>query len=270
MCLWCLNTAGRAAALVSVRPLTCPLLTTQPSSAPLPPAPGTCMDLVGGGWSADPEVLYSLLGLASAWLLCSRTAGLGAGGGQSLCSSSFPEGTGGHHHRGHSVKAWGARLDSGSLILSHTLRLGWSTLHRGFCLLDFCQQHPLAQGSLLSTTRASTGSPPLQSLPSCGSLALGFLSSGGGSSWAVMLRTSWGQCAPAQKSNSHNCFPLASALLITAGTPEHLPLPLGPGQMLHRDCAAFSSPVSVIVYPRFRAQGDVAWWGCSSSGPLPA
>lgn len=110
--------------------------------------------------------------------------------GRSLCSSSFPEGTGGHHHRGHSVKREEQDWTLVLLILSHTLRLGWSTLHRGFCLLDFCQQHPLAQGSLLSTTASVHREPHPSEPSSCGSLALGFLSSGGGSSWAVMLRTS--------------------------------------------------------------------------------
>lgn len=59
--------------------------------------------------------------------------------GQSLCPSSFPEGTGGHHHGGHLVKCeeqdWTLVLP----IFSHTLHLGWSTLHHGFSLLDFCQ-----------------------------------------------------------------------------------------------------------------------------------
>ena len=85
--------------------------------------------------------------------------------------------------------------------------------------------------SSLHHCKRPQGAPP-QEASGCGSLAHGFLSSGGGSTWAVMLRTSEDNVFSAVKP-PHNCFPLASALLISAGAPEHLPLPLGPGQMLH-------------------------------------
>lgn len=254
MCLWCLNTAGRAAALSGpwLAPSDNPAILGSPTPSP--------WHLHGphGWWLIGQILRFCILfwDLASAWLLCSRTAGLGAGGGP-VPLPSFPEGTGGHS----SQRPLGVKREEQDwtlvlLILSHTLSDGQQPCIAA-CLLDFCQQHPLAQGSLLLHHRERPQLPPSE--PS----KLWLFSSrfplvGVASSWAVMLRTSWDNVLSVAA--SHNCFPTASALLTTAGTPEHTCLFLWSSQMFTR---LRSAPVLQACEQLFipgLSPGDVAWW----------
>lgn len=230
-----------------------PPLTTQPSSAPPTPSP------------------WHLHGPRGWWLISRSWGSVFSSGTCQPVVVVFPDGRAGSRWRAGpsaplpSLKAQAVTITEATqsnvrskttlvlLILSHTLRLGWSTLHRGFSLLDFCQQHPLARGSLLSTTSSVHREPHPPEPSGCGSLALGFLSSGGGSSWAVMLRTSWGQCAqrsqaspqlfPTGIGSSHHCWRTWAPASSSGSRPD------APWA-----CTAFSSPVPVIVYPRFGAQ----------------